>query len=149
VLRVEVLEEAAALAEEHRDEVDPKIGTPSWWSPPQPPAGPKVPRPATTAPVDRSSAMTCPVDAPEVRERLGEASPSGKTHSCSRCPPSPSPLSGRSFGPAMNPSRDMDMPSTVADTVVPFLVRTPLRPAGGARLIAGLGRFGPIGSRGR
>ena len=28
-----------------------QIGTPSWWSPPQPPAGSKVPRPATTAPV--------------------------------------------------------------------------------------------------
>jgi site-specific recombinase XerD len=28
-----------------------KIGTPSWWSPPQPPAGSKVPRPATIAPV--------------------------------------------------------------------------------------------------
>jgi hypothetical protein len=32
-----------------------------------------------------------------------------KAHSCSRSPPSPSPLSSRSFGPAMNPSRDMDM----------------------------------------
>jgi hypothetical protein len=32
-----------------------KIGTPSWWSPPHPPAGSKVPRPATTAPVDMNS----------------------------------------------------------------------------------------------
>jgi hypothetical protein len=30
-------------------------------------------------------------------------------------------LSGPSLGPAMNPSRDMDMYRTVADTVFPFL----------------------------
>jgi hypothetical protein len=35
-----------------------KIGTPSWWSPPQPPAGSKVPRPATTAPVVMNSSTT-------------------------------------------------------------------------------------------
>src|SRR4051812_44764003 len=38
-----------------------KIGTPSWWSPPQPPAGSKVPRPATTAPVSITSSITAPL----------------------------------------------------------------------------------------
>jgi hypothetical protein len=65
VLGTEVVEEAAPLAEEHGDEVDrghcaisrsgarrlrTKIGRPSWWSPPQPPPGSKVPRPATMNP---------------------------------------------------------------------------------------------------
>ena len=77
-----------------------KIGTPSWWSPPQPPAGSKVPRPATTAPVDMNSSMTWP---------LTPATRSDGAHSCRRWPPSPSPLSTVSLGPAMNPSRDMDM----------------------------------------
>ena len=40
-----------------------KIGTPSWWSPPQPPAGSKVPRPATTAPVDMNSSIDLAVHA--------------------------------------------------------------------------------------
>jgi hypothetical protein len=59
-----------------------------------------VPRPATTAPVDRNSAsttlFTCVVG-------------SSNGHACRRSPPSPSPLSSVSFGPAMKPSSDMDM----------------------------------------
>ena len=43
------------------------------------------------------------VDVPQAA-RLPE-----KPHSCRRSPPSPSPLSVRSLGPAMNPSRDIDM----------------------------------------
>ena len=35
-----------------------KIGTPPWCSPPQPPARSKLPRPATTAPVDMNSSTT-------------------------------------------------------------------------------------------
>ena len=41
--------------------------------------------------------------------RLSSTSVPVKNHSWRRCPPSPSPLPGPSFGPAMNPSRDMDM----------------------------------------
>jgi hypothetical protein len=39
---------------------DDEDGTPSWWSPPQPPAGSKVRRPVTTAPVAISSSKTWP-----------------------------------------------------------------------------------------
>src|SRR3954453_11976831 len=98
-----------------------KIGTPSWWSPPQPPAGSKVPRPATTAPVDMSSSTTWPLTPPR-RARVVSRSTPGSIgiHSCSRWPPSPSPLSRRSLGPAMKPATDIDMDSTVADTASPF-----------------------------
>src|SRR5918995_5705286 len=86
-----------------------KIGTPSWWSPPQPPAGSKVPRPATTAPVDMNSSQTVPLT-PDGRAGTLD-SPLGSSlvqiHSCRRSPPSPSPLSGPSFGPAMSPSREI------------------------------------------
>src|SRR5829696_2340670 len=98
-----------------------KIGTPPWWSPPQPPAGSKVPRPATTAPVDMNSSTIrrlAPVRWSAIS--LWSASALGRAHSCRRCPPSPSPLSSRSFGPAMKPSRDIDMYRTVADTSSPF-----------------------------
>src|SRR5919109_2594284 len=95
-----------------------KIGTPSWGSPPQPPAGSNVPRPATTAPVDMNSSTILPLTLPE--RRTFSRPPSVMSHWCSRCPPSPRPLPGPSFGPAMNPSRDIDMYRTVADTAAPF-----------------------------
>src|SRR5919202_1869004 len=94
------------------------IGTPSWWSPPQAPAHSKVRRPATTAPVDITSCTTCPFT-PSRTSAGGPVSPPSspvRTHSCSRSPPSPRPLSGPSLGPVMKPSRDIDMYRTVADT---------------------------------
>src|SRR3954447_10531374 len=98
-----------------------KIGTPSWWSPPQPPAGSKVPRPATTAPVAMNSATTRPLT-PGTRPDNALRSPSAPigTQSCRRCPPSPRPFPGPALGPATNPSSDMDMYRTVADTTSPF-----------------------------
>src|SRR5215218_7719288 len=97
-----------------------KIGTPSWWSPPQPAAGSKVPRPATTAPVAMNSSTTRPLRPPERRmASRSSASPPLKIHSCRRSPPSPSPLPGPSLGPAMKPSRDMDIYRTLADTMSP------------------------------
>ena len=80
------------------------MGTPAWWSPPQPPAGSNVPRPATIAPVDRNSPSTM---------LFTRVVGSSNGHSCRRTPPSPRPLSSVSFGPAMNPSSDMDMSRTV------------------------------------
>src|SRR5215210_157879 len=47
-----------------------KIGTPSWWSPPQPPAGSKVFRPATIAPVDMNSSTTLPLTPPAGAKRV-------------------------------------------------------------------------------
>src|SRR3954452_9692477 len=95
-----------------------KIGTPSWWSLPQPPAHSKVRRPATTAPVDMNSWTTCPLTPPRFNAGtpVPPASAPVRIHSCRRSPPSPRPLSGPSFGPVMNPSRDIDMDRTVADT---------------------------------
>src|SRR2546421_4696014 len=94
------------------------MGTPSWWSPPQPLAASKVPRPVITAPVDMNSStiwlltLPCPPTA-----SFGWCPTPLKIHSCSRSPPSPSPLSGPSLGPVTNPSRDIDMDSTVKDIV--------------------------------
>ncbi|HET8956413.1 MAG TPA: hypothetical protein VFN18_12215 [Solirubrobacterales bacterium] len=86
LLGAEMLEEAAAFAEED--------------------GGSKVPRPATTAPVaiaspsapsGRPGTPPCSVGAP------------AKIHSCRRSPPSPRPLSTFSLGPATKPSSDIDM----------------------------------------
>src|SRR5207244_2578410 len=88
-----------------------KIGTPSWWSPPQPPAGSNVPRPATTAPVDMNSSYIWPLTPdgrPGTPEELLPGSLPDHSQSCRRSPPSPRPLFGPSLGPAMNPSIDMD-----------------------------------------
>src|SRR5947209_7478488 len=110
-----------------------KIGTLSWWSPPQPPAGSKVPRPATTAPVDMSSAKTRPLT-PVRTTSISSESARVNAQSCRRCPPSPSPLPGPALGPAMNPSRDMDISRTVADMGGSFWLLS-TRPCGAAKLI--------------
>src|SRR5947209_19283201 len=95
------------------------MGTPSWWSPPQPLAASKVPRPVITAPVDLNSStiwlltLPCPPTA-----FFGWSPTPWKIHSCSRSPPSPRPLSGPSLGPVTNPSRDIDMDSTLKDIVL-------------------------------
>jgi hypothetical protein len=69
-------------------------------------------RPARTAPVAFISSHTCPAG-PDGRPD----SPSGVTnHSCSRSKPSPPGLPDSSFGPAIDPSSDMDMKSTDVDT---------------------------------
>src|SRR6476619_6067279 len=107
-----------------------KIGTPSWWSPPHPPAGSNVPRPATTAPVDINSSKTSPLTPAGRAISRWSTSPPVKAHSWRRWPPSPSPLSIRSLGPAMNPSSDIDISRTVAHMASPSWTVSPhfLRP---------------------
>ena len=72
-----------------------------------PPAGSKVPLPARTAPVDMKSSMAAR-SASSSRSAADSMSPP-PTQSWSRSPPSPRPLPGPAFGPAMKPSRDIDM----------------------------------------
>jgi hypothetical protein len=114
LLGTEVVEETPPLSEEHRHHVELELveyagGERELRSPPQPPAGSNVPRPATTAPVGMNSPTTRPFTPPRSEMSLWLESAPGSAHSCSRWPPSPSPLSGRSLGPAMNPSSDVDM----------------------------------------
>src|SRR5438132_10067723 len=118
------------------------MGTPSWWSPPQPLAASKVPRPVITAPVDMASSTIWPLTLPCPPTAFFGWSPTPwKIHSCSRSPPSPRPLSGPSLGPVTNPSRDIDMYSTVKDIVL-SLYEVDL---GGRRLRRSLGHLGKNG----
>ena len=62
-------------------------------------------RPATIEAVARVRAAGIGFTVISARPPSGPA----RTQSWRRSPPSPSPLSGRSLGPAMNPSSDIDM----------------------------------------
>jgi hypothetical protein len=66
------------------------------------------PRPATTAPVAMNSSTIWPLTCPTA-DGSRSTSPSVMTTRAGGGPPSPSPLPGPSLGPAMNPSRDIDM----------------------------------------
>ena len=117
-----MVEETASLAEEHRDERSrARRG-----------GRPRVPTAGLMAGEDEDRHAVVVVAGPAARRLkgppAGDDSPSGHQlvedlgvdarqtagrslvvapppHSCRRCPPSPSPLPGPSFGPATNPSR--------------------------------------------
>jgi hypothetical protein len=76
-----------------------KIGTPSWWLPPQPPAGSKVPLPATIAPVDINSPRTWPFTPPARRM-------------ASTLPARPPAVRGRSSRVA-NPGKETPLSATI------------------------------------
>jgi len=70
------------------------------WSPFHRPASSNVRRPEITAPVEQASAYTCPLIPSDIRS---------SSQLNSRPPSRPSSWPGRSSGPAMYPSTDMDM----------------------------------------
>src|SRR6266540_3715305 len=96
------------------------IGTPSWWSPCHRLASSNVRRPDITAPVEPASADTCPLTPSPIRS---------SSQLNSRPPSRPSSWPGRSSGPAMNPSTEMDMYSRIGVLLMGWV--SLVRPVGG------------------
>src|SRR6476620_6291158 len=96
--------------------VTTKLGVPGGW-PPQPCAISKVLRPHTPAPYlanasFRTSALCGDTLSTIWPSEIGTSVLPLKYHVNSWSPPSPSPFSGPSFGPATNPSSDTVMLNT-------------------------------------
>lgn len=115
-----------------------KIGTPSWWSPPQPPAGSNVPPTSD----DRAGGHELIDDSAVDHARTADAFEVGISVRHDPLVQAVAAVAERvlnpSFGPAMNPSRDMDIYRTAADAAPPFLDRLLvlfLRPRDGRELI--------------
>ncbi len=79
-----------------------------------------------TAPVDMDSSytrrFTLPTGSCFAPAAWCSSVVTGKSHSCSRCPPSPSGWSRFALAPVTKPSSDVDMYGTVAD-IAPVAVQ--------------------------